>query len=187
MNYDDQDFLDPEARALEARLGALVPKAPSDELGDRIFASMEAGFDELDGIDDSAPVARRAWWVNSLVPVASAAAVALFVAFSPSNHTGGNGGAVNVADAAATTGSPSQPAVANVPALPHGMLTRASLDQEVVDQNHEFVTTGDDRTVYRKVSQHLMEKVRLYDKESGTEIVVEVPCEEIRLEKVDLH
>ncbi|QQL46274.1 hypothetical protein [Sulfuriroseicoccus oceanibius] len=186
MNYDDPDFLDPEARALEARLGALVPKGPSDEFADRLFAAMDAGEDPEEEMPVPAATPRRAWWSGPLVPMASAAAVALFVALQPTG--------VAPSELTADVDEPvvEKPAdalaeSANVPALPHGMLARASLDQEVVNQDHEYVSADDESAVYRKVSQFQMEKVRFVDPDTGSEVIVEVPCEQITLEKVDLY
>jgi len=185
MNYDDPDFLDPEARALEARLGALVPKGPSDEFADRLFAAMHAGEDPV-AVSARQAAPRRAWWSGPLVPMASAAAIALFVALHPAGESR------SLQTAALPQPPVEKPAnaleeSANVPALPHGMLARASLDQEVVNQDHEYVSADDDSAVYRKVSRFQMEKVRFVDPDTGTEVIVEVPCEQITLEKVDLY
>lgn len=185
MNHEDLQ-LDPETRALETELGSLNLAAPSDALGDRIFASMDSG--EVLTFDDAATATRGPrWWTSAALPLASAAAVALFAVLSPVGPA--NKINTNTSVAAIETPVPVQSKhVDNGSQLAPGvMLTRASIDQELVDRHAEIVGAEEEGVIYRKVHTYQTERMRFFDKAKGVEVIAEVPCEEIRLEKVEAY
>ena len=183
----DEDLqLDPETRALETELGSLTPLAPSDALADRIFASIESGA-TLD-LGDDEPISRNArWWTNAALPFAAAAAVALFAVLSPTGANNDSKSNTAVAAIGATKPVTKNTAANTTSLAPGVMLTRASIDQELVDRRAEIVAAEDEGVIYRKVHTYQTERMRFYDKDRGVEVIAEVPCEEIRLEKVEAY
>jgi len=186
MNHEDLQ-LDPETRALETELGSLNPAAPSEALRNQIFASFEA-TDLLIGDDDITVTSRQRWWMSAALPLASAAAVALFAVLSPvepSTQSGTNAAPV------ATVNSPLPVNINRVDSssqlAPGVMLSRASIDQELVDRHAEIVGAEEEGVIYRKIHTYQTERMRFFDKEKGVEVVAEVPCEEVRLEKVEAY
>lgn len=185
MNHEDSQ-LDPETRALETELGSLNPADPNEALGDRIFASIDAG-EVLIG-DDEVPATRGSrWWMSAVLPLASAAAVALFAVFSPTNPATQN--RMNTAVASVDTPVPVKVARADSSSqlAPGVMLSRASIDQELVDRHAEIVDADEEGVIYRKIHTYHMERMRFFDKDKGVEVIAEVPCEEVRLEKVEAY
>ncbi len=185
MNHEDLQ-LDPETLALETELGSLNPAAPSEALRDRIFDSMDAG--EVLTFDDEVPTTRGSrWWMSASLPLASAAAVALFAVLSPV-------GPATQSDMKSSVASVDTPLPVHTKHVDEGsqlapnvMLSRASIDQELFDRHAEIVGAEEEGTIYRKVHTYQTERMRFFDKEKGVEVIAEVPCEEVRLEKVEAY
>lgn len=185
MNHEDL-HLDPETRALETELGSLNPVPPSEALRDQIFASFDAA--ELFIGDDEMSVTRGSrWWMSAALPLASAAAVALFAVLSPVEPSNQS----NTNTSVASVKSPVPAKVNRVDSgsqlAPGVMLSRASIDQELVDRHAEIVGAEEEGVIYRKIHTYQTERMRFFDKEKGVEVVAEVPCEEVRLEKVEAY
>ena len=157
---------EPDFSDFESELRALKPATPSDELAERIAAAMPKVQAAL-GADQTS----QATWFERLIPglgwaIGGAAAAFLLI------------GLVQMKSTVPT----SQPAVAQSAASPDPNAENfepAELTHELIAAEDEGLAYDEDQELVRRVRYTSIERHAWQDRQTGAQLVVEVPREDV--------